>query len=67
MILNDNNLFLLIWLLKLKFLNDDLDVLRKEIKNIKSNLNFKKDKVDKNKKEINFLIKKNSNLSNKKK
>ena len=50
--------------LKQKYLNEDEDILQKEIKNIKSNLIFKKDKVDKNKKEINLLIKKNNNLSN---
>ena len=50
--------------LKQKYLNEDEDCLQKEIKNMKYNLIFNKDKVDKNKKDINLLIKKNNNLSN---
>ena len=50
--------------LKQKYLNEDEDYLHKVIKNIKHNLIFNKDKLDKNKKDINLLIKKNNNLSN---
>ena len=48
---------------KQKFLDEDRQILQNEIKMIKCNLIYKKDKVDKNKKEINTLIKKNNNLS----
>ena len=48
---------------KQKYLDEDRQILQKEINNIKCNLILKQDKVDKNKKEINSLIKKNNNLS----
>ena len=49
---------------KMKCLTEDKDSLENEIKNIKWNITYNKDKMFKNKKEINSLKKKNNSLCN---